>query len=116
MLDSIIQKARSELRYFKKDISKIMEGYKFGKYLVDDIKERTQLISEEISYPLNDIALVMQLGEYQLAWEDVTINNASPYSLGIVIYGMTHRKDDKFINNFYDNLKKHTIDSEVVSK
>ena len=116
MLESVIQKTRLELQFLKKDLSKVIQGYHFGKYLVNDIKQRTQLISEEISYPLNNIALVTQLGEYQLAWDDVMRGEGNLYSCGVVIYGLTHRRDDKFIDDFYNNLKKHIIDSEVLSK
>ena len=110
MLETIIEKTRTELTSLKEEVKRIYQGYQFGKYLAQDIKQRSVLVAEEISYQFNEIAILLQLGEYHQAWEDVRMQDGNPYSLGIVMYGRTHKKDDEMITAFWNHLKNVSKD------
>ena len=114
MLELVIEKAKSEYHSFREEVSKINEGYQFGKYLANDIRQRTKLVAEGMSDHLNEIAIVLQLGEYHLAWEDVRLQDGNPYSLGVVLYGISHKKDDRMITDFWNHLKSNMSDSKVL--
>ena len=114
MLESIIEKTKIEYRSLIEEISKIKQGYQFGKYLANDVRQRSKLVGNGKSEHFNEIAIVLQLGEYHLAWEDVRMKDSNPYSLGVVFYGIIHKKDDKMITDFWNYLKNNVTDSKVL--
>ena len=107
MLDEIIEKTKIEFEFLKDAIREIHLGYLFGKYLANDIRQRTQLVINGAGDYFNNIAIVLQLGEYHLAWEDIQLKNGNPYSIGVVIHGLTHKKDDEMITDFWNFLKNN---------
>lgn len=102
MLEKIIK----QLKSMGNEVSMIKTGYNFGKYLAKDVHDRSSLAANNISDILNDISIVMQLGEYQMAWADIRGGEANPYSLGVVLYGLTHSKEDKMMDEFWYHLKQ----------
>ncbi len=113
MLEAVIEKTKIEFNSIREEVHKIHQGYQFGRYLANDIRQRTKLVANGMSNHMNEIAIVLQLGEYHLAWEDVKMEDGNPYSLGVVLYGVTHKKDDKMITEFWDYLKNNITDSKV---
>ena len=104
MLEKITMKAKEEFSSFKMEISMTFDGYKFGKYLAKDIKERLELIAYGVDNPLNELVLLLQVYQYKEAFSDIQKDVGDPYSNGIAIYGLTHKKDDNMINELYDHI------------
>ena len=100
------EKIREEFRETKEDLQAIVKGYRFARYLVNDVRDRCDLVMEDISYPANNAALVLQLAEYRMAWADIADKIYNPYSAGIALYGLLHRKDDRFMTDFWDGIAK----------
>ncbi len=113
MLESFIEKTKIGFHSLREEVSRINQGYQFGKYLANDIRQKSKLIAIGQGNHLNDIAIVLQLGEYHLAWEDIWMQDCDPYSSGVVLYGLTHRKDDKMMDDFWNYLKNNTSDSKI---
>ncbi len=65
-------------------------------------------------------SVLAKLGEYQIAWSNFQNKTLDPYSAGIALYGVVHRKDDKMMDELYDKLvrssnKTETIDGVCIS-
>ena len=116
MLESVIERTKIEFNSLKEEFQEIHQGYQFGKYLANDIRQRTEIVANGTSNRPNEIAIVCQLGEYSLAWESVRMQGGDPYSLGVVLYGISHKKDDKMINDFWNSLMNNMSDSKVLSE
>ncbi len=114
MLESIVRKTKEEFDYFKDDISKMVEGYRFGRYLAEDIKLRLRILQNQPEDLLNIIALALQIAEYNFALKDVHNHESNPYSVGIVFYGIFHKEDHRLITTCLDNLTKKYSNSKEV--
>jgi len=108
MLEKILKNKIWDSYYIIKDeFDEIKKGYDFGKYLSDDVKERYKLIRNGSKDPLLATQITAQLLEYELAWSEVKKQEAiSNSSLGICIYFITHRKEDKLFSDLCQKVKR----------
>jgi len=113
-MSSILEEIVNEYRATIDLIKDIRTGYCFTRELVNDVKDRSQLILAGESDSVNNIALLLQLAEYQFALNDQRTGNIDdPCTVGILLYGRIHKKDHELLDGMYKHLGKKTPTSEV---
>ena len=104
----------TEYHGLKSEISRIKQGYDFAAELMQDVKVRSRLILTEQDDQFTNLGLVLQLAEYQFAWDDIRHKVGNPYSVGIALYGIVHWKAHNFLDGMYNDLVKKRNDLSTI--